>query len=89
MTLAVSIAPQVGMQNDKKTWVFGPDVTIDETGMAKTDSRMHGLDTCTLGLSLPPTTPAGLNNLLVDQLELHNFFPAILVLGATALATHY
>lgn len=39
MTLAVSIAPQVGMQNDKKTWVFGPDVTIDETGMAKTDSR--------------------------------------------------
>ena len=99
--ILLTLALQVGLQDDRQTWAFGPDMILDENGMTKTDSKYVWIGhlysgpftaahntACSIDLPLRPLAIVP----LVDQLEVvmgHNFFPALLVLGATALATHY
>lgn len=91
----------MGLQDDNHTWVLGPDVIVDDDGLPLCTSKYAWISHLYSGPSIADRSSACGIQLplcqhaivpLVDQLEVvmgHNFFPALLVLGATALATHY
>jgi len=93
----------VGQQQDKKTWVFGPNCHISSTGALMDESASPYVwishlyagpgvaprdSACSIELPLS-TEPL---ELLLEDLKnvmQHNFLPSVLVLGACAMALHY
>lgn len=93
----------VGQQQDKKTWVFGPNCHIGSDGTLIDESVSPYVWISHLytgpgvaprdsacNIELPLTTEP--LTMLMEDLNVvmqHNFLPSLLVLGASAMALHY
>ena len=84
-----------------ETWVMGPEVILDSKGCPSHGTKYQWIgnyyagpsiadDSTACSIALPLNPHAILS--LINHLEVmmgHNFNPMLLVLGATAMATHY
>lgn len=91
----------MGLQDDMHTWALSPQVIINNDGDVDPDSSYIWIShlytgpaiadhysACTIDLPLNPHALVPLINHL-KMIMGHNFYPSLLVLGATAMATHY
>ncbi len=98
-----SAVQAIGKQSNGE-WVIGSDITVSSTGTALMDTEQckniwisdvfigSGIPSptaaCTVSLPLSTKSLAPLIRALKDNLE-HNFYPSLLLIGATGLVLHY
>ncbi len=95
-----SAVQKIGKQSNN-TWVLAKDISINSDGDLISDSEYIWISDVYSGQGIPPSTasctidlPLSINHLnpLLNALHSHfgaNFFPALLVIGATDFVLHY